>query len=247
MNDELVIPYFGRDLDRDSCELLFGSLWKPKERALERELFRTKWFDVRHLHPVQATYLMGHLFTQETRSIIRKHIDDTPARVMPDGTVRDWEPLKSGDILEPPDGSPKRVSFWQRKINSLIRCRMYADSLGIPYTFFVKTGLDRLYFGRMYILDRKKLPEPGILNGKEMRDYILLKWGEELDVRIQYSDHPRYNIAAGYQCDDACDHEKWIIDQIKRKSDPKPAIRTFVGKRLISIDACKQAFLSASG
>lgn len=208
--------------------------WSDKARRVELDLFQKKWWDYRQSHPVVATYLFAFLFTQETRRIIRAHIDPTPPRVTATGRVIDWNPIKDGDVFEPPHTrSDKTLNFWVRKIGSLIKARQFADQHGIPYQVAVKTGLKHWYFGRSYFLEQMALPEPGMLNGKECQEAILLGWGEALDARIQVAEHPRYKRLDDPHPDIA-KHQAWICDQISRKTDPTHAIRKFVRQGVLS-------------
>lgn len=223
----LDMDYYGRDTDPVEADAILANRWGAKERAAEPELCRRAWFDYQHMHPVNRTYLFAHLFTAETRLIIRQHIDDSPPKVSASGTVRDWEPIKAGDMFEPP-GDARRLKYWKRKISSLIKARQMADHYAIPYPQFVKFGLRHWYFGRSYFLEQTVLPEPGLLNGEECRIAIAEKWLDELRGRIHHATHPRFQVAAGLSTDlDLIVHQEYILQQIARKSDPVPALRKF--------------------
>lgn len=235
------LDYVGKDLDEDQAELILNTRWPEKERRLEPELFACKWWDARPYHPVISTYLFAHLFTEQTRKIIRAHIDDRPPRVTASGKVIDWQPLRR-DIFEAPKGSPRQVKAWERKLFSLIRARQFADAYGIPYGFFVRASLRAVYFGRIYLLEHTKLPDPGQLNGEEMRSKILAAWVEELGARIQAATHPRYLLVNDVGHPDVAAHQDWLIAQLKRRPDPRFGLRKFIGAGLLDPKRAAQAF-----
>lgn len=232
---DIDVDFYGRDTDPVEADAILATRWGVKERALEASLCRRTWFDYRHLHPVNRTYLFAHLFTAETRTIIRKNIDDAPPRIV-GGVVRDWEPIKAGDVFDPP-AAANRLLYWKRKITSLIRARQAADHYAIPYTQFVRYGLRHWYFGRSYFLERTVLPEPGLLNSEECRVAIGLKWLDDMSGVIQHATHSRFQVQAGASTQtDLIEHQEYILRQIARKSDPIPALRKFFALGWLSPD-----------
>ena len=242
--------YIGCNFDSEQYDALMFNRWSETAMRREVSLFPTKWFDHRHLHPVHATYLFGHLFTTEVRSIIRSCLDMTPATMGRDGTFKDWNPIKKGDILEPQTGD-KALARWKKVITALIKARQTADTLGIPYSFFIKEGLNSIYFGRFYMLTNNwagtpnwkgSLPSPMMLNGLETTSKILVKWAEKIDGSIQYALDPKYLVAENESSADIDDHQNWLCQQIHRKTDPKPAIRKFVKMGLLSENFAVKSF-----
>ena len=223
------------NLSTDELEELLYTRWGSSSIILEPKLLETRWFDHRQLHPVQATYLFGDLFTNETRRIIRAHINPAPPVILPSGVVKDWCPLKDGDILKPPLLS-KQVNRWAAKIKALIKARQYADTIGIPYDFFIKTALKHYYFGRYYFTEYKKLPTPQMLNGEECRQEILIEWVNTIEGSIQYAKHSRFLIKNDNGHQDIKDHQKWLMDQMQRKSNPVLALRKFINMDLLSVE-----------
>lgn len=236
------IEYQGHDLDPDSCEAILHTRWPEKELRLEPELFQTKAFDLRHLHPVAATLLFAHIFTEETRTFIRAHIDDTPPRTLPSGRVLDWYPLGQGNLFDPPSDE-RKLKAWKRKINALVRARQFADRFGIPYRFLIRRALRHWYFGRNYIFEEHRtLPGPDMLNGDECRAAIAEAWLEELQARIQYATHPRYLVQNGDGHHDVREHQEFLCDQIAKKINPVPALSKFMGMGLLSQEVARQRF-----
>lgn len=235
------LGFFGEDLDLDLAETLLCTRWDDRQRAAEPALFATKDWDERVRHPVISTYYFCHLFVTETRLIIRAHVDNTPARVGVNGRVIDWNPIKSGDPLEPPNGE-RAIKTWRRKLGSLIRARQWADEHGIPYQFMIRVALKRIYFGRHYLLQRSPLPDPGLLNGEQMREQVILAWVDQLEAKIQHGTHPRYLLVNGDKHPDVVKHQVWILQQAKRRGQPQFALANFIKQGLLDPKLVALAF-----
>lgn len=230
----------GKGLDQEAYDAILCNRWPSKERAAEAVLFDRKHFDYRHMHPVEATYLFGHIFVTEVRKFIRAYIDNTPPSITPSGKVRDWMPLKGGDIFESPSDD-KRVKGWIRKTNALIRARQFVDNYGISYSFAIKEALRHWYFGRDYIFEYREMPGPDMITNDDCVQVIAEKWMQEIESRIIYSDHPRYQII-GETHPDLDKHQDFILAQILRKTDPVPALRKFIGLGVLSEERARMIF-----
>ena len=223
--------FIGSDLDGEACEVLMNTRWPSKFALGEADLFGSKWWDYRFEHPVISTYRFAHVFGEKTREFIRKHIDDTPPRLSASGKLVQWEPIKSGDIFEPPATS--RQAYWKQKISATIKARHFADTAGIPYEFYIHHGLKHWFFGRNYFLEHTKLPSPMLLNNLDCIAKILDAWEDYLGAKIHHGEHPAYVFSADFNpFRDA--HEQFILDQISKKADPKFALRKFLGAGLIT-------------
>jgi hypothetical protein len=227
--------YPGRSEPLEHDEALLYALWGVKERKAEPELFRNKWWDVRHLHPAQATRLFTQLYTLEIRRIIRAHIDPTPPRVTAAGRVIDWHPIKEGDALEPPS-SAQRVAYWKRKVGGIIRARQRADQDGIPYDLFVAEGLRHYYFGAgTYMLERAKMPEPNLLTNEDCLYQIRVAWLDRIEQRVQLATHPRFTVKGAGHTPDRGEHLAWIRQQIVCRPAPERSIARVVGEGMATL------------
>lgn len=80
----LLEKFPGDNLTPDQYDLLALQAIKEKYLNEEPELFDTKWFDYRHLHPTAATYLYAQHYILEYRKIYRKIKDvDRSETVLP--------------------------------------------------------------------------------------------------------------------------------------------------------------------
>lgn len=226
---DLYGEYPGHDLDLAGCEALLHTRWERKERLAESGLMQAKWFDYRVMHPAACTYLFGHMLTQQTRAIIRAHLNNAPAI-----GNKDWHPIKSGDIFEPPTGP--RLAYWQRKIKGLIRARQAADRDGIPYDHFIATGLKHFYFGAgTYVLHKTgaTFPEPNLLYGDECLTAIRSSWLEQVTIRVQAAKHPRYLLENDDGHPDHQAHRDWLEQQLAMRASPELARKRLVREGLL--------------
>ena len=78
-----MINYFGNDFTSDKYDSIALSAISDKFLKNESALFSTKWFSYRHLHPVSATYLFAHLYTEEYRKVYQKIRDQDRGKIAP--------------------------------------------------------------------------------------------------------------------------------------------------------------------
>ena len=225
----------------DACELVFCTHWSGKLRKAESDLFQSKWWDYRHLTVVEATRLFGQCFSGETRRIIRAHIDDTPPKLLMDGTYKDWEPLQKGDIFRPPLRETA-VKAWKSKIHSLIRARQDCDRAGVPYPFYMRVALRHWYFGRYYFIQHRTMPSTAMLNSPECYNAVLQSWMEAIASQIQVATHDRYRLPQSEAHPDIEAHQVWLCKQIARKPEPKYALRKFMQLGFLSREIAEQHF-----
>lgn len=224
----------GHDTTLDECEAKLWLFWPDKERKREPGLFAEKWWDYRGLTPVHATYLFSHMLTQQVRALIRTHIDPTPPRVTRDGTILDWNPIKAGDVFEPP--STGKVAYWRRKMHGLIRARQQADADGIPYDAFIAAALKHFYFGRgTYVMQRNDqggartvIPEPNLFYGEDCLAFIRETWLGLLGTRVHPADHPRYLTRNDDGHPDHAAHREWLRQQLDNR-----AVQTWAAAGLV--------------
>lgn len=232
------VDYDWKGLDIVTCEALLHSRWSDKDLRAERGLFAKKWWDYRHLHPVQATYGFSDCLNTELRSIIRAHVDDTPPRIAANGRVLDWVAVKQGDVFEPP-ADARRQAYWRRKLGGLIRARQAADELGIPYPMFCRFGLKFFYFsGGTYMLARSFVPEPNLLYGEACLLSIQEKWAEQLAMKVHTATLDRFRDP-GRDDPDANEHRAWLALQANGRPEPERAYARLVHEGFFTLDEAK--------
>lgn len=225
----------GYHRDQNECDILLHSRWPASLLKKESGLFRSKWWDYRHLHPTIATDLFGYIFTVEMRKIIRAHINNSPPKISSDGKVRDWFPLGAGDLFNPPTAS-SRMNAWRRKISGVIKARQTADSDGIPYPFFIQAGLQHIYFGGgCYILEHVTLPMPSLLHNDRCLQRIREQWIDKMESGVMTGDGEHFKIpgdgSAVFKA-----HQNWLIGQVRERPIPRYAATRLVKEGYLTHD-----------
>lgn len=108
----------GIEWQPDQCDELAIRFIPVQLLKEEAELFQTKHWDYRFLHPVQATQLFAHCFAQARKHAVERRTDIWVGRNM--------KGIKADNIFE----------LDQRSITGFWKGRQMADRLGIPYDFY---------------------------------------------------------------------------------------------------------------
>ena len=158
------------------------------------------------------------------------------------GSVADWNPIKSGDIFEEPEfPDGKQIAAYKRKIGSLIRARQWCDSIGVPYDVAIKHALKMFYFDMAYLRKMRTLPDPSLLNNKDIRNAIVVHWVDLLGAQIQFSKKPEL-VMSNEPTKDQLDHEKWILDQLEKRGGNDFTIKAMIKKGFVRHSAACEKF-----
>lgn len=143
-------PFFGKEKDIAECEGLMLTI--PEElRGSEIELYSSKWFDYRGLHPVKATYFFAHCFDVGYRRAYAATRDFETSKTIKPFMVDD--PFRSGDI----------IGLW--------RARQTCDNIGVSYEFYVSHALKVCYEGGW-----RRIPRPNQIYSDAMIDEVVAAW-----------------------------------------------------------------------
>jgi hypothetical protein len=205
MSDTLIEDYFGHDLTDEEAERL--ALERVNKDLLKKEagLYRTKWFDYRHLHHVKATYLFVAFFTKAIQAAVARYADVERAPFVKGYRGTDFMELRKADI----------TGFW--------KARQALDEKGIPYG----TGL---HFAMQFCYrhNRSYAPRPSHLYHPEMLDAMNEHWLEMTRARIYVASDPWF-LPSSYQGHpDQDDHQTWISEQIEKRAAPEYALASLV-------------------
>lgn len=214
----------------------------------ELKLFGKRWFDYRELHPVNATILFGYIYTAVVRKTIREHIDPALSKVTRTGFVKDWYPIKDGDIFTFDGRTEQSQERQSKRLNSTIKARQFADSIMCPYDIFCKEMVRSIYFGHVDRIYRKPASEdagsmsstyhalsPRHLNNAILQRNMTVRWGELIQARMRYSQRERYKLSNGCQHPDIQAHRDFVKAQILRKVNKK-----LLADRFLSLDVISQ-------
>lgn len=189
------VEFFGKGLPPKLLELK-GFKIDPEHREGEARLARTRWFDYRGMHPVEATYLFAHFYKEQTARFYESVIDIR--------TVENVLAFKPDDIFD------------SRDLTSMWLARRCADHYRVPYPFVVRFAQDR-FFNRA----QPSFPRPNQLYGEEFETDLVAAWREQVSRQITYSTQPRYRVGAWTGEAHQAAHIKFVITQIQARPAPR--------------------------
>lgn len=167
-----------------------------KQLENERTLYETKWFDYRFMSPLQATRFFAEAYTKAYRDQYARETDTAEAANKTGTRARNWESSRR-----------EFTSFWA--------ARQFADTLGVPYDFFLSRAM-KVLLRRGYT----RIPRPNQLYaGKTLpliANDVVLEWTSWTSTgRLVISDLPQYHIDQhrGFAAQSA--HQKWVVEQVK--------------------------------
>lgn len=189
--------FFGGTLGFLHYEVLTIQHIPLKERKDESALFKSKWFDYRRLHPMQATYFFVKCYNDAYRQFCRMAINAETA----DFT----RGIKGHDYLE----AKEKLAFW--------RLRQLCDRMGMRYDFFLGFAMRHLH--KMVSDDGKVYPPRPSMLGKneELIASAMIAWEEQCGFSMRVAADPHYRIANFYGSDDQLAHEAFVVGQIKTR------------------------------
>lgn len=171
----------------------------------EADLFGSKWFDYRRLHPTQATFLFMHLYRKAYRRVMARRED-----------YRQVELLRGMKVGNPFDPSRKETpAFW--------KARRLADVAGIPYENFCYLALD---YGERSCWEH--LPRPGQFEKPELFEAIVAGWQAESGAFIHVPVDPIYLAKHWVGSAIQVSFHDWLMTQISMRAQPEYALQTYL-------------------
>ncbi len=166
--------------------------------AIEAELNTTKWFDYRFLTPMQATELFSKSYAEKYRLKFGRNVDSSQASKTSGTRSHRWD-----------SSSRELSSFWV--------ARQFADSMGIPYDYFIEPAMQALMD-----IGYKRIPRPNQLYAAKTRRLICTKahehWTEWTETaRLMWSELPQYHIDVFRGLPAQIAHQDWIVKQLKAR------------------------------
>jgi len=174
-------------------EIIADKIGKERLRH-EANLFRSKWFDYRFLHPAQAT----QQFAIQYCRVFKQHFAATFGK--------NEAALKEG------------LSAWvvaemsSRELSSLWRARQYADAAGAKYEFYIKHAMEHLSAQGW-----KRVPRPNQLISKHLAVLIRRKWMEHTRSILTHATVEQYRIEHFRGGLAQVAHHEWLIKEIVRR------------------------------
>lgn len=201
----------------DQCEALALARIPVVNRMEESELYGLCWFDYRHLHPVQRTYLWADYYVKAIQSIFRQTRDaDTSAEV---------HPFRGQDLF--------RTAEWIGALTA----RQKLDRLGIRYDFALGYAMTR-FSNRGW----KVFPRPNQLYGQELIEDANDAWLLECRARLQITENEQFQAKNYRGTPDQAAYRDWLNAQIRTRPMKGWALATPVAQGIYNYDDCERAF-----
>lgn len=194
----------------------------------ETELFVKKWFDYRHLTPLQAT----RLYIQAYDTVFRRHyaqnVDHTAAKYVRTVNIDD---IFNG--LAAPESSGHKKAKMQ--FTACWHGRQMADLLGMPYEIY----LDLAFEYRLRYWNKPYLPQPQHLYSDLVVDRIQTRWPELQSSRLYTSDHPAYHMENYQDLPHQNAYHEWLFEQADKRANPGEMLGRFVNEDLLPVEKIK--------
>lgn len=200
--------------------------------SCEAELFKTKHWDYRFLHPAQATQLFAHSYAQAKKHAVERRTDIWVGRNM--------------------KGMKEEVIFDQtaRSITGFWKGRQMADRLGIPYDFYCEHCMVFADIARW-----ENLPTPVQTYSENVPEhlrttdyavsmvtYIGNRWIDRMATANAYATHKAYLIENFVGGPEQVAYLEFLLDRIQESNFPAAVLASLMDKGQISADQVLHAF-----
>lgn len=205
---ELFFPtvgdFYGSTLTDAECERLLIERFGAGDRAFKKhfkkelQLYQTKWFDYRLLHPVVATYLYAAEFQRTFKKYYAKTIDHEKAQYMKGFSGGDaWAAKNSGGF---------------------IKGRQQADLMGIPYWFYIERAYEWLYRKKW-----KHIPRQTHLYSEEVIQFVAEEWRIYSTESLVIAEQDFFRDRTNQERPEYQAHQQWLRDRVALSRVPEIA------------------------
>jgi hypothetical protein len=177
-------------------------------------VYTKRWWDYRRLSPGHSFFLFAETYYKFFKIWARKmlhHKAATGSKLYIVGMNQIQ--FEARDIWDRDSGHIS--GMW----NAMLVC----DALGIPYSTFCQLG-----FQISFDTGWKRLPSPAQLYSENLGAKILDEWIALQLERIAIASHPVYSLENYCGLTDQDDYRLYLLDAIKSKSAPLPALASAV-------------------
>lgn len=209
-----VGEFFGQDLSDREAEILqierFGGNERVFKKHFKKELrlYQTKWFDYRVLHPVVATYL----YAAEYRRLYKKYFSMTV----------DCEKAKYVRGFSGNDA-------WKIKnAKGFTTGRQQADSMGIPYWFYISKAYESLYQKKW-----QRVPIHTHLYSDYVIDFIGDAWAKFTKETLVVADLEFFRDQENQERPEFQAHQQWLLDRVAKSKVPVMAKESLLERGFI--------------
>ena len=196
----------------------------------ESDLFVTKWWDYKRLHPMDATFIFAHYYAEQMKTEMNRRKGHNRRGY--------YKALKSPSLLK----------CSKKEITGIWKARQKADELGIPYDFYCAAATkyaDKFKW--------KHLPRPWQMYGqsskyvgeewyKTMVQYITDAWAERTAAEPQFSKDDFYKIENFSKHVYQVRHQLAVLTYIDTLQSKHIAMYSFIHKDKILIPGMVKAY-----
>ena len=177
----------------------------------DTELYATKWFDYRFLHPVEATYKYAEAYEKAWRASFARVLDERRAPYVKIFKSKDVFDLK-GAVL---------TGLW--------RGRQIADAIGIPYEDYTSLAMEET----LRFWQRTHLPRPAQIYSEQVIERVLDRWEKLQEAKLYYSRLDNYKCRQYSGAKSQNDHHEWLFAQAEKRGNADRVICNFLKDDLL--------------
>jgi hypothetical protein len=193
--------FFGIDLSSDDLELRALTRIPQAARTQEAQLYTTRWWDYRPMHPALATYLFADEYEKAVRDIYAKTKDlDEALR------IEVWKGEK--DIFH---RALDTISLW--------RARQFCDRVGVRYDFALRFAMNRA-------ADRgwTMFPRPNQIYEETLIRDVKTAWEEHLRHIFDVAKHEDYLLSNDRGEAHQVAYRAWLVERCNSRQRPQAAL-----------------------
>lgn len=204
--------------------LMFGEI-RQDILGLEPGLYASKWFDYRHMTPIQATKTYIEHYGRIYREVYAEMLDRASAEHIRVITV---DSVMNGLLAE----DPKTRKKSKKNLTGCWRGRQVADILGMPYDLYIQHA----FAYRLRFWNQRYLPQPQHLYGEFDVEKIQERWQDEQAASLFVAQHPAYLIQNYVGAAHQDDHHEWLFRQAELRTDSAWHLARFVQDDMLPIE-----------
>ncbi|SCW95719.1 hypothetical protein [Ancylobacter rudongensis] len=220
LNDQAPIGEMDRSLPIDDDYVTY-TLNLGKFQDFDLGLFATKWFDYRHLTPLQATRLYTAALEPVYQRIYAREFDREKAKY-----------IKVADLDKLLEGLRRGDSHAKATFTACWRGRQVADALGMPYEIY----LDLIVSARLRRWQRTQMPRPQHLYHEYDVEKVQLRWEEMQASDLYLAEHPAYMVQNYQGALHQNDYHEWLIKQARLRQNTAYYIARFIDEDRLPLD-----------
>lgn len=212
-------PYLGMEFSPLLCDKFAIAKIDKSVLAEDVELFETKWWDYRTMHPTQATLYFHQQYKLIGADFVAKYVDMDMGKGMRIGHARnDLRAAKVHQVR----------GFW--------RARQTADAIGVPYDVYLRVAFQHFFDNYRYFQSAKSgkqvLPYSTQLYSQAIVDKAITEW-QAIRDSPGFPRLPESNDILGHHVWFRPAMEQDLLDQFKTKSNPRAHVADALKRGLI--------------